>query len=224
KNTAGFKLLVKHLVKKYQLEDTSEKTLRSSLYAQGNLSKDILTLCNNFSVDFAFIDNAFSQCLFDKYIGIEQELPIFISWGKQILPEGFYIKINKYTSIDTVKNTYKEIQDHISYLGSIARFKFKAKQRNKKQKDIVANLTAYLLIEQDIYSQSNDLKSLNDKRINNLVEGAIGFVTEEIYGQLSDKQEEKKIKQTKDLYYSVIDYYSLPSLTSCRKLLIRYLL
>ena len=224
KQAAGFKFLIKYLIKKYHLENISEKALFSSLHNNSKLGKDMLMIYNDFSVEPAFVDNSFSQCLFSKDTGIEQELPMFISWGNQVLPEGFYIKINKYTSVDTVKRTYKEIQEHINYLGSITRFKFKAKQRNKKQKDIVANLTTYLLIEQDIYAQLNDLKSLNNKRITYIVEGSIMYVTEELYGQLSDKQEERKNKQTKDLYYSVMDYYSLPSLTLCRKLLIRYLL
>ena len=229
-NSAGFRVAAKEFKRKHKLSKTSQSKLERALdeTVLGNrveMLKDLLYLSQKLGLSLSTLKYAmiFNQ----ERIPLKYEGELLLHSASDIDPltiDGYYIRIGPHTRLSTVKKTFTAIKK--DYSVSLRYGDPEAQglsRRNKPIKKLKDRLTVFLSIEnylfghyyrrQESYQDSETQKG--ERRRTPFVQKAfLRFLDE---NNLADD----KLEAIGDQYYSLLRYYSVPSLNEFENLLIK---
>jgi len=230
-NSAGFRLIVDKLKRKYQLEnlsplDQKNMLLKASFGADPKLKDDLKTISKKFNLNTEeILEDLISGWIEHKGFNYVS-LPIHIATGEPF-DDGFYIKVDPHTRLQTIKKSYEYIQFLWEDLAKNAESspKIVISRRDKPISDLNKKIYTFLLIESYLYKHYyNREKSYqgaktemlnNERKANPFIEKAFLYAMDAL--KLSDKEHSHVV----DNYYTMLEYYSIPPLHKFKKLLIK---
>jgi len=220
-------MLVEAFKKKHKLTSLSKKAQKnklmlSEMVGYSSLNDDLILLGKKLKLNRVVLEDLITG--WAKRKGLDYiSLPLHISSGGDPLPDGFYIKVEPYTRLDTIKRTYKYIQfmleDNLKNADAIELKNKKVVKRDKRQENLDFKIKLYCLVEKTLHQRKRDAKNEPSEEIrkdyeSSLVAPAIELVSDELL------KDPRRVNYCKDIYYTLQTYYELPSLSEFHELLI----
>lgn len=228
--TAGFRLIADkfkqhHKLNKLSSIDQKSLLVKASFGIYPNLRADLETISRAVKINTELLEDLISGWIEHKGFNFTS-LPLHVATGEPFA-DGFYIKVDPHTRLQTVEKTYRYIQLLLKDLAKNADSgpKMVISKRDKPISDLNKKIKVVLLIEDYLYEHYyNREKSEqcskadmmnNERKANPFIEKAFWYAINNL------KLPEKEYGHIKDSYYSVNRHYLIPSFQKFKKLLIK---
>jgi len=232
--TAGFRLFIKRFKKEHGLSSLSNKEINDKLDVAYVANDELRKHINMFSDDMNLPDSFFENMLIGvdgEHLTSDMTLPIYIATDDEPLRDGFYIRVDRFTDLKTIRRSFLEIKDTWKKPDRsngependlVKRTRGSLVSRDTKKKDFQRDISAFILIEKYIYlfmtkkRMINDNDTKGDKRV---VSEAIDEVSLSLVERnlVNKKTYVEQIPNTKNNYRRLLKKYSIPPLRDFQK-------
>jgi len=246
-SSAGFRRLMKRFKTKFRTSTIPKSELDTTLmiaeaYKTFPIGNSVFDICTELSVPTDFLERVILGDYDHGYVGGDSS-PIEIVTESTKLRDGFYIRVDRHTYLNTTIKAHKEIKemwkrhdefvikDHAEDTRQIERPVGKIRERPLANLELKYYI--YNLVENKIYElmhiiekrpkKPKDEPEDDDSDPDRVVRDAIESTSETLIEEKlsSAKNYMKGFPTTRSRYYSVLNYYNIPTLKQFEKFNIR---